>query len=227
MEHANNTAAAHCAALAARLSEQAALALQDLPQRVHPLWVDLLEVDPGVLASGGPRFMNAVLQARFDLRWPDLSAASHALELTWLLPPAQVRQVCAARALYGFRGLLARTVDAATRRGARLLLGSEVFNALVQLPERRREERPLPALEPEGIVVAGWGLLGSQLAWRDVRLRRLVELALPPAATRARQALWRSREHAAEHAEFVTAVKYLFPEHQWLFGSELASLKSA
>jgi hypothetical protein len=225
----SDSAAAHAAhaAQASRLAAQAAQALQELPQRVHPAWIDTLEVDPALLACAGPGLMSTVLQARFDLCWPDLSAASHARELAWLLPAGQLQRLCAARALYAFRGPLARSVDAASRRGARALLGTEAFDALLKLPEQRREERALPPLEADSIVVAGWGLLECQLPWRDARSRRLAELALPPAASLAGPVPGAGQAQAAEHVEFVTAVKHLFPEHQWLFGSELASLKSA
>ena len=186
---------AECVALAGRLSQGAAQALHDLPQRVHPAWLASLEVAPSLLVDAGPGLMSTVLQNRFDLCWPDLSAASHTLELVWLLPPEQLRRVCAARALFAYRGLLARSVDAAARRSTRLLLGAATFDALLHLPERRREPQALPPLDEDSIVVVGWGLLGGQLPWADVRARRLVELVLPPAAVRARKAHRRGADH--------------------------------
>jgi hypothetical protein len=217
--------------LASRLAVQVATVLSNLPQRVHPAWVASLGFDAAFFSQGGHTVMNTVLQARFDLCWPDLSAADEPLELVGLLPPEQQRRLCAVRALYPFRGVLARSVDGAARRTARGLVGSETFDALLQLPERRREDRALPPLDPDGLASAGWALMGGPLRWADVRLRRLAELSLPPAAALARNAWGQDAGPATlaetEHAGFMAALTPLFPEHQWLFGSELASLRSA
>jgi hypothetical protein len=220
---------AQCTALATRLAARAAQVLQDLPRHVHPAWADTIGIAPAQLSAGGPGLLNTVLQARFDLCWPDLSAAHQALELAWLLPPQQLRRVCAARALYAVRGTLARSVNAALRRHARLLIGSESFETLVSLPERRRADTPQLSLQADRVVLDGWALLERGLVWGDERTRRLTALALPPPATPATPATWAAWQDSAastNHAEFEVAVNQLFPEHQWLFGSRLASLRS-
>ena len=213
--------------LATRLAMQAAQVLADLPQHVHPGWIGALEVDRSLLSAGGAGLLNRALQTRFDLCWPDLSAATEALQMAWLLPPAQLRRVCAARVLYSMRGALARTVDAALRRSARLLIGSDSFEALVGLAERRRVESPTLPAGSDRVVLAGWALIERQLCWGDDRLRRLTVLALPPHAPHAATAAPQEQNPAREHAEFAAAVNQLFPEHQWLFGSKPATLKSA
>lgn len=211
----------------ARLAGQAGQALQQLPQRLHPAWVQAVGANPALLSTGGPGLLNLALLARFDLRWPDLSAASHALELAWLLPRDELGRLCAARALYAFRGTLARTVDAGLRRAARALVGSAAFQALVQLPAPRRDSHVLPATEADAARLAGWAMLKQGLPWRDLRSRRLVELMLPPAVTGTSPPTDPDADPAADHVAFASAVPILFPEHAWLFGSEPASWTSA
>ena len=212
-------------AWAMRLSSLAVRALDDLEPRIHPGWRAELAVDRLPLSDGGAAAMNAVLRARFDLCWPDLSAARHGIELAWLLEPGQVARLCAARALFACRGTLARTVDAAQRRAARALIGSEVVDAMIELPERHRDDAALPPMETPGLVAAGWQLLRAQLRWSDERSRRLMELALPPEA--ASPGLRDGGVSADAHRRFLNGLHQLFPEHQWLFGSRRASSTSA
>lgn len=207
-------------ALAARLSDQAGRALQDLPSRVHPAWTAAMGADPGLLRSGGAQVLNTALLARFDLRWPDLSAARHAVELAWLLPPDQVARLCAARVLFTWRGVLARTVDAGLRRAARARIGAGSFDVLVAMPGPRHGDPP-PAMLDDVLLPLGWAWLKSALPWRDPRARRLVELMLPPVAPPAA-----ARRAEADDGRFLSALPDLFPEHAWLFGSEPATLTS-
>ncbi len=220
--------AADPAVRAGHLATQAGQVLQDLPRRLHPSWIDTVGADPATLAAGGPELLNIALLARFDLRWPDLSAASHALELAWLLPPAQLARLCAARALFAVRGALARSVDAGARRRARALVGDASFEALVAVPQPRREDTALPADDTPAVLAHGLALLDAALQWRDARSRRLIALMLPPAGRPATPAAAQPpHAAAAEHTAFAAALHTLFPEHAWLFGSEPATSTSA
>jgi hypothetical protein len=227
-------ASAEGAQRAGLLAAHAGAVLQDLPQRLHPAWIDTVGADPATLAAGGPELLNIALLARFDLRWPDLSAASHALEIAWLLPPAQLARLCAARALFAVRGALARSVDAGARRRARALVGDGSFHGLMAVPQARRDAAaPAPALpgdDTPAVQARGWTLIDQALRWRDARSRRLIELMLPPSPQPARAAPpvpAADRSAAEEHAAFTTALPTLFPEHAWLFGSEPATSTSA
>ena len=231
-----DNAAADLARRAGLLAAQAGQVLQDLPQRVHPAWIDTVGADPATLAAGGPELLNIALLARFDLRWPDLSAASHALEIAWLLPPGQLARLCAARALFAVRGVLARSVDAGARRRARALVGDSSFEALMAVPQPRRDAAApaatLPGDDAPAVLARGWALLDQALRWRDARSRRLIALMLPPAPSPVRPPAptpVAPADHgtAAEHAAFAAALHTLFPEHSWLFGSEPATLTSA
>jgi hypothetical protein len=221
-----DTQAAGLAALAGQLAGQAAQTLSDLPNRLHPGWVESMGADPAVLHAGGAGVLNAALLARFDLRWPDLSAAGHGLELAWLLAPDQLVRLCAARALFAWRGALARCVDAGVRRRVRALVGTETFDAIVGMAQGRREAAAAP-LEAEVALPLGWSLLRRALPWRDVRSRRLVELMLPPVPAHIVAALGERADESAEHDGFASTLLDLFPEHSWLFGLEPASLTSA
>ncbi|WP_425258738.1 type III secretion protein HrpB4 [Rubrivivax sp. RP6-9] len=221
---------------ACRLAEQAGQVLHDLPRHLHPGWIDAVGADPALLAAGGPGLLNTALLARFDLRWPDLSAAQHALEIAWLLPPGQLARLCAARALFAVRGALARSVDAGARRRARALVGDSSFEALMAVPQARRDAAApaaaLPGDDAPAVQARGWTLLDQALRWRDARSRRLIELMLPPPPSPVRPPASTpvaAPEHAyaAEHAAFAAALHTLFPEHAWLFGSEPATLTSA
>ena len=221
-----DTHALGLATLAGQLAGQAGQTLADLPNRLHPEWVDSMGADPAVLHAGGAGVLNAALLARFDLRWPDLSAAGHGLELAWLLAPDQLVRLCAARALFAWRGALARCVDAGLRRRVRALVGTETFDAIVGIAQGRRDEAAAP-FEADVAQPMGWSLLRRALPWRDVRSRRLIELMLPPVPPHIVAALDERADESAEHDRFASTLLYLFPEHSWLFGLEPATLTSA
>lgn len=212
-----------------RAAQQALLAgrvLQELPGRVHPGWVATVGADPQVLAEGGGELLNTALLHRFDLRWPDLSAAVCALENAWLLPPADIRRLCCARAIFAWRATLARTVDAGLRRRARAAIGDATFAVAVGEPAvRRSDTAPPPLADGDAPALPGWALLKQAQPWRDPRAQRLIELMLPPAA--AQEPAPAAAADAGEHGRFLALLPRLFPEHAWLFGSEPAPSMSA
>jgi hypothetical protein len=226
MEAGLEAAPAASLRLPARLASQASAVLSDLAGHVHPAWTVSAAgtwVDP----TDDGSLLNLILQARFDLCWPDLSAARHPLELAWLLPPGDVRRVCAARSLFACRDALARTVDAGLRRQARALVGSHTLEALLAEQVRRPGEPVPDPWSPDIITTLGWNLLKRALPWHDRRSRRLMDLMFPPAAARLPRPVRPERDLAAEHTAFCAVLSQLFPEHAWLFGSSLATSKSA
>jgi hypothetical protein len=202
-------------ARAIALAREAARVLGSLGQRVHASWIGLLGP-----AGMPPQHIDRLLLARFDLRWPDLGVASGGLEHLWLLPPAQVRRVCVARALYERREALARCVTAGLRRDARALLGDVAFNAMTARTDKRQGGAALPShLDGDRLCALGWQRLKAAVPWGDLRSRRLVELMLPPAnAATAEGPLALS-----DHPSFMADLPALIPEHAWLFGSGTAA----
>jgi hypothetical protein len=83
---------------AAALARAAGAVFDELPARIHPGWSHSLPFDAGALAQAHPSVLAAALLVHFDLRWPDLSAATHALQRIWLLPRSALMQLCAAGA---------------------------------------------------------------------------------------------------------------------------------
>ena len=222
----SDPSSAYRLALATHLATRAGQILSNLPACLHADWIRMMEADPALLARGGPEVLNTALLARFDLRWPDLSAAAHGLELAWLFAPEQLNQLCAARAVFAWRGLLGRGVDASARRQARALVGAQTFDLIAGIPQARRDVPALP-FEADRAVPLGWTWLDEALPWGDARSRRLTQLMLPPWPPEIHAAAQNVPGNAAEHAGFLLALHQLFPEHSWLFGSEAASLTSA
>jgi hypothetical protein len=102
------------------------------------------------------------------------------------------------------------------------------LDAIVSAAQDRRDPAAAsPAIEPDGVLLAGWALLKQALPWRDARSCHLIELMLPPAAAPATAAPGPVPSGPAEHAGFLAMLHTLFPEHSWLFGSEPATLTSA
>jgi len=197
------------------LAREAAVVFASLLDRLHPSWVRAVGIDLAVTTPGHCAVWIEAITSRFDLRWPDLSAARSALELLWLLPPAEVQRVCIARALFACREPLARCVDGQVRRRARELVGAPAYEALAALPAPRGGGLPLPAdVDSESLGLDGWQLLDQATEWRDSRARRLVQLMLPLSGVPSPK----FKPSAAEHALFVLQLPHLFPEHAWLFG---------
>jgi hypothetical protein len=212
--------------LATHLATRAGQILSNLPACLHADWIRMLEADPALLAGGGHELLNTALLARFDLRWPDLSAAGHGLELAWLFAPEQLCQLFAARAVFAWRGTLGRGVDASARRQARALVGAEIFERIAGIPQARRDA-PRAPFEAGHALPLGWAWLDEALAWQDPRSRRLTQLMLPPWPEHIHEAARDYPGSTTDHAGFLQALQQLFPEHSWLFGSEAASSTSA
>jgi hypothetical protein len=197
------------------LAHAAAEVFEDLAQRVHPAWIESLGAGIDTIATRRPILLGELLLTRFDLRWPDLSAATEALERVWLLPPPEVRRLCGARALFGWRDALKRSVDGRLRRHARALVGDSAFDIITGNPDPRPGTVELPSeLEPDWVCTQGWTLLKSASDWPDARSRRLVDLMLPPndPGAPALPAI------EADHGLFMAELPTILPEYPWLFG---------
>jgi hypothetical protein len=211
--------------LAERLAVRAGQILSDLPACLHPDWIKTMGADPPLLAQGGCEMFNTALLARFDLRWPDLSAAAHGLELAWLFPPEQLYKVYVARAVFAWRGTLTRGIDASARRQARALVGTDIFDLVSNIPQARRDA-PTAPFQANRALPLGWRWLDEALPWGDARSRRLTQLMLPSWSDDILADARNTPTQAAEHAGFLQALQNMFPEHLWLFGSEAANLNS-
>ena len=200
------------------LARRAALALASMSKRVHPAWIASLGRDVETVAVNRPALLDELLLSRFDLRWPDLSAASHGPEYMWLLPPEQVKRVCSARALYTWRDALDRCVVAQVRRTARALVGDVAFKTLLARSDPRPHSVTLPeSLDADEVCAFGWSQLKAGLPWRDARSCRLVDLMLPPVKVAE------SPGAVDDHALFMADLPAMFPELLWLFGSNPAT----
>jgi hypothetical protein len=195
-----------------------------LLERMHPAWAQAMGLDQGKLAGAAPSALGSrAVWAEAVAARLDLSAAKEPLQLLWLLPPSQIRRVCSARMVFTCRGALARSVDAQARRSARALVGAAAFEALIAVPAQRSiGVSALAALEAGFTDIDGFALLQAGSSWSDARAQRLVQLVLPPAQTVAEAPVRCDAEHALFSHHFPT----IFPEHAWLFGSNLAHTTS-
>jgi hypothetical protein len=207
-------------ASALQLARRGAAALAGLSERVHPAWIDSLGDDVEALIRARPVLLNQVLLTHFGLRWPNVALAHQGADGLWLLSAADLRRVCAARALFRWRDTLDRCVVAAVRRAARSLVGDRAFEAIAARPcQRSRGADELPPLEPDSICVQGWAQWKLDRPQGDTRARRLVDLTLPPFFGGAPAA----KPDAEEADLFLTDLPLMFPELTWLFGSSRAT----
>ncbi|WP_343732524.1 type III secretion protein HrpB4 [Duganella sp.] len=210
-EHASAEAALLPVAQLAVLLQAYQDQLARLAYHTDPAWLGNLP-DGGVTAGTQERAARLRTQLGLAPVRPDaFTLPAHRLAL---LEKPQLMAVLAARALYAHRVALCRCVDGAVLAQFRAMVGPHALSALRAAAGPESLAAPMPA---HG-TLADWAAEGylhftRDGAWREPSLQRLIQLALPAAATGA-PVVGASGDSDA----LIALLPTLFPELAWLFG---------
>jgi hypothetical protein len=234
----NSTAAPAAAALLQRLLQAADAKAADVAELCHPAWVDAawrhLGLDAGQARRVPQRRHAALLAEVYGLGWPalaDLQTPAHRLAL---LGRRQIVRVLAIFTLHARRDSVRRSIGRDVRRLLVEGIGEPAYQHLLN-----GQAQALPSIQPlaaheldlERLAAAGYRALCTQGAWRCRKSLAITRLSLAPTAldgagdpagTKTRI---RSTGSGADGV-FDRLPDY-FPEHAWLFGSDMGRALSA
>lgn len=233
-----STAAAAAADLLQRLLRAADAKAADVSELCHPAWVDAawrhVGLDAGQAHRVPQRRHAALLAEVYGLGWPalaDLHAPAHRLAL---LGRRQILRVLATCTLHARRDSVRRSIGRDVRRLLVEGIGEPAYQQLLN-----GQTQALPSIQPlaareldlERLAAAGYRALCAQGAWRCRKSLAITRLSLAPAAldgagaTDATKTRTRSTGPSAD--EVFDRLPDYFPEHAWLFGSDMDRALSA
>jgi hypothetical protein len=227
--------AAQSAALLARLVTAANDKAASLPTQLHVGWISAAlpeGVPPVALQSANAvatQCATRLLARAYEVRWPTFVSMRQPANRIALLMRETLLQVLAAAAFYGRSGDVRRGVQRHTRRALAALLGQRAFEALLRTPDTAREVRPIVGrdLEPDRCAAAGYHVLRAQglLTCRDACL--IARLSLLPGSI-SRSTRYATAAPAVPFvADLFNRFDDFFPEHAWMFGSDMNLALSA
>lgn len=233
----STVAAPAAAALLHRLLQAADAKAADLAAHFHPAWIEAAWRHVGAPAARhaqrvAPQRGSALLAEVYGLQWPalaDLRPPAHRLAL---LGRVQILRVLAACALHARRDSVRRSIGRDVRRLVVDHIGEPAYQQLLASPAQGvAAVQPLnvPELDLDRLAGAGYHALCEQGAWQCRRSLALTRVSLAPAALEARRP--RTASSAApvrvdENGVLARLPDY-FPEHTWLFGSDMDRALSA
>jgi len=206
----------------------------DLAAHVHPAWIEAAWRHAGAAAARhaqrvAPPRLAALLAELYGLQWPllaDLHVPAHRLAL---LNRPQVLRVLAACALHAQRDSVRRSIGRDVRSLLIRHIGAPAYQQLLTGPAQgAAAARPLsaPELDLDRLAGAGYHALCSQGAWQCRSALALTRLSLAPAVLEVRQGDTPPPAGMDTHTVLARLPDY-FPEHTWLFGSDMDRALSA
>jgi hypothetical protein len=220
-----------------RLLEAVNAKSAELVSHLHPAWVDAAWKHAGPAAAQQarhvpPRRQSALLAELYDLRWPalgDLAPRAHRLVV---LGRHQILQILALCALYPRRERVRRSIGRDVHRLLAEQLGETAYRQLLDSPSLGgASQRPLVVqdLDPERMASAGYRALCTEGAWTCRSALALTRMSLSPSALNAaeRAAATKSPARLVGTENVLDRLPDFFPEHTWLFGSDMDRALSA
>ncbi len=213
-------------ALVERLLSAARSKTASIADQVHPDWIRGLCGGLG-LGNGESvhgKALDDALRDTFMLRWPSLSQLTRSAQRISLLSRPEMSRVLAAVALHSGRDSVRRNLNKSHRSQWITAIGEDAYLRLLRLPPRGHQvaEVRLHPL-PHGYAIEGQALLGAAGHWRNRDCVAWIRYALPPFANGGQTSV--DAEHL-DPAIFVH-LPFIFPEHAWLFGSDMERTLSA
>lgn len=225
-------------ALLQRLLQAADAKAADLAAHFHPAWIEAAWRHVGAAAARhaqrvAPSRRAALLAQVYGLQWPllaDLRLPAHRLAL---LSRPQILRVLAACALHGQRDSVRRSIARDVRSRVIQHIGEPAYRQLLASPAQgATATRPLgaPELDLDRLAGAGYHALCAQGAWQCRSALALTRMSLAPAALEVPQEVRPGHAPPPAGMDTHTVLARLpdyFPEHTWLFGSDMDRALSA
>jgi hypothetical protein len=224
-------------ALLQRLLRAADAKAAHLAAHVHPAWIEAAWRHVGAPAARhaqrvAPSRRATLLAEVYGLQWPTLADLRHPAHRLALLARPQILRVLAACALHGQRDSVRRSIARDVRSRVIQHIGEPAYQQLLASPAQGAAAiTPLSALELDldRLAAAGYHALCTQGAWQCRSALALTRMSLAPAALEAGQG--RTPPAAApagmDAHTVLTRLPDYFPEHTWLFGSDMDRALSA
>jgi Bacterial type III secretion protein (HrpB4) len=213
-------------ALVERLFAAARSKTANVAAQVHPEWI--LGLCKGLGLGRGEsvpgKALDEALQGTFMLRWPSLSQLTRSAHRISLLARPDLSRVLAAVALHAARDGVRRSLNKSHRSQWITAIGEDAYLRLLRLPPRGHQlaEVRLHKLS-HGYAIEGQALLGAAGHWRNRDCAAWIRYAIPPPSVPGQPSVDVGRLDPAIFAH----LPLLFPEHAWLFGSDMERTLSA
>ncbi|AKJ27826.1 type III secretion protein HrpB4 [Caldimonas brevitalea] len=206
----------------------------ELASHLHPAWLALASQQLGPLASAltGDKpspTLSRLIGEVYGIRWPALPTLAHRVHRLVVLGRADVVRVLSTAALHARRDSMRRCIGRDLRRLLVERVGEVAYRELLARPgQGGLDAQPLEAAElhEDRLSTAGYRLLCEQGAWHSRQALAIARLSLAPAAL--------DGEHVTplpsgrpDLDSFFDHLPHYFPEHAWLFGSDMDRALSA
>lgn len=218
-------------ALVRRLLLQAQAKSADFASHLHPHWVNAawqrVGLDVGLHAARIPGERHGrLLFTAYGLGWPSLADLRRRNHRICILERRSILRLLAVCALVPRRDGVRRSIARDVRRSLVDNIGEPAYEMLLRSPTSGQPDMPaLDAadIELEALATAGYAALCVPGAWLCREALAITRLSLPPETAAPSP----SDDAARTASDVIEHLQDYFPEHAWLFGSDMDRALSA
>jgi hypothetical protein len=200
---------------------------------MHPDWIEAAlpgRVHWALSQAGGAKGgrLSMLLASAYGVAWPDLLTLRHRAHRVALLPMPACKQVLAMVALYAKRGSVRRCVGRTARLSLVAMVGEPAYWALVKTTETHAQavDHEVAHRSLEECAAHGYRLLNDNGLLTCKKASLITRLTLARDALSAAPLTSRAVPHH-ELSDLLHRLDQFFPEHSWLFGSDMDRALSA